>query len=226
MNEQTHGALKSSQTQPLLSSQRQRQRDAVQQIADGPAWTESMADADVLYQPTQDGAPSRVRIWDKVDGTWTRPLDESHVFKYYLKKAVSKCSACSFADLRLGSVESHLERVEEQLLIHREATIENRTVEDGKVVLACTGCAQTFSARPGDAYSHILAVEEAAQVHQGATSQVIRRFSLEPVELPSPTITKNINGQGSPQGTRVGEELRVRSVHKRKRGKRGGRKHG
>lgn len=227
MNEQTPGALKSTPLQTQRPSLRQRHKEALgQRSVTGGTWTERLPDADVRYQPTQQGAPNKVRLWDCVDSTWTSLVDESHAYKYYLKKAVFKCSHCSFADQRIGSVEGHLARVSESAAIHQRATIDNQKLDNGYVALACSACSQTFQARPSQAYSHIFDVEQEATAHQYAVSQTIRRFSLEPVELPSPAIVQHTNGDTQHPGTGVGEELRVRSVHKRKRGKRGGRKHG
>jgi hypothetical protein len=219
------GALRSTQIPPPPSSLKQRRRNALRQDV-GESWTQRLPEADVLYQPTQQGAPDRVPLWDVIDGTWTPPLDESHAFKYYLKKTVFKCSACAFADLRFDSVETHVELLYETVAVHAGAKIENQPKGDGTTVLGCSACTQSFQGRPGRAYEHLFDIEQDAQAHQGAVSQVIRRFSLEPVELPSPAIVKHTNGHGQHPGTRAGEELRVRSVHKRKRGKRGGKKHG
>ena len=227
MNEQTRMESRFTPIPQQPSRLRQERSDAVGQATGFEPWTERLPDADVRYQPTQDrNAPAKVKLWDAVDGTWTRPLDESHVYKYYLKKGVHKCSACTFADHRPGSVVKHIENLNMQMTMHRDATIERHKVSDDIIGLVCSACGITFINRPSLAHSHFLDVEEDVRHHVGAISQVIRRFSLEPVELPRPLVAQATNGRSDPAGTGVGEELRVRSVHKRKRGKRGGRKHG
>ena len=55
----------------------------------------------------QLGAPG-VHLWDVVDGTLSGPFPSDLAYTFYLRKVVSKCSACTYSGLFEKDVEAHL----------------------------------------------------------------------------------------------------------------------
>ena len=150
---------------------------------------------DRMETSTREGEDS-IAVWDCVEGGWSGPFPEEHVYKKYLKKEVLKCSACTwtypFGAANIGRVKAHVENVQEQAQAHYMAQID----DDGK----CSGCGNTFSARKLQAQKHLETMRGLSETHQTVEALIFRRYSLEPSEprvISRSLITSGAQGTGS-----------------------------
>ena len=186
----------------------------------------SQAEYDSVWNTDQGGtaykvqadpsAPGLVRLWDVVDEGWTKPFKEYEVMKR-LQMVVDKCSHCTFVGVHRGEVDRHLVQVQEDSEGHYGAEMRDKANEQGRVVnTECTACGAGFRPeRRRAGVHHIQERLQAASLHRGATVILnVRRFSLEPRELPKPYASG-----GRPDDIQVEEESR-RGRRNRRRGRR------
>lgn len=141
------------------------------------------AEKTVVWNPGGDEVP-RLRVWDTIGGRWLpRQLREEDIHLLYLRKAVYKCSACSFTSARRGDVEAHANGTIEQTELHRDAEIEPSIGPNGIRGNVCTGCNATFYARANGAKKHLARVTEQTALHTGTIEElVVKKFTLSPAE--------------------------------------------
>ena len=152
--------------------------------------SQSIGDAQVgVYEyvsPIESERPDalKVRMFDCVEQSWTLPLGREAVQKKYLFKVFAKCSGCNFGTAAeilpltaVNTVKSHVSQGMESYRNHFGAHLVPQS--DGRVM--CSGCAQTFSARKGQARKHLDAVLDFPVHHSGKVNALlIKRFALEP----------------------------------------------
>ena len=168
--------------------------------------------------------PQRVRMYDLVDGTWTVPMEAGAVHGHYLKKYVSKCSACGFATMKpsFDGVERHIKKVAEDYRLHKGAKVVRQDSEHG-VVERCSSCGQRWIVRPGRGQQHIDSAVQAGPLHKDARGMITLRYSLEAPRKPVlPTV--HPNGHAGPETGKVDWSLMQRQRGRRRRRSRS--KHG
>jgi hypothetical protein len=186
-----------------------------------------LPDAGAIYSEQHD-ATDDIRLFDVVDRTWTMPLPQGQVYGRYLKKKVAKCSACTFTDANdSNAVQLHQQRTRWSAEIHENAGLIDAT-EHGERIVVCSACKVSFMGyKIQRANQHIFDQRLSGPQHDGATVQVMNRFSLEPVELPSSVPTHVGNGhqdgelEASPVGGTVPLQTRKRKRHRNRRAGRG-----
>jgi hypothetical protein len=165
----------------------------------------------------------KIRLWDKVDQSWSRELPHDLAIQHYLLKVVDKCSACTYVSVfgnGDSSIVAHVRKVQESYHQHKSATIEIHRNER-EIVQICTGCGTPFSSRRNGGQKHLNATLEAGPAHKEATKVTMLRFSLTPdgpVSAPVATVVKEQDSGSQPE---VGvERLPERRRRRRHRGRR------
>ena len=121
---------------------------------------------------------SRLQIWDCIDQTWTKALPRGQAYEKYMRKIVSKCSACKFTSIFPGDVRSHLNTVKQASESHQNAKL--LPLEDGTV--RCTGCGAPLQARKMQDRQHMDNIQTAAQLHNKVELLTLLRYSAQPSE--------------------------------------------
>ena len=195
--------------------------------------------AGVSYQE-QNGNKPTLQLFDAVDGTWTKPLNQGAALEHYLSKVVIKCSVCRFTssditivaykglsggrpDAQLPTpavgtianaeraVLAHIENAQAKAVSHKGAEVLPRQL-GAQTVFACSECDMATDRR-SKVERHIDAILQSGPAHVGATTERIRRFSLEPVEVtPIQVVT--------PQASVVERSQPLRDASKRRRRRR------
>lgn len=129
-------------------------------------------------------APSRIRVYDRIDGTNFETSQRNVVTYDYLQKIVFRCSCCTFTSTWEGDIAKHYQSVMESYKSHDDAkmTVDGSDV-NGQPILRCTGCYQTFSHRRNGGVKHLAFVAASGPQHQGnVEEQLVYRFALTPGE--------------------------------------------
>ena len=190
--------------------------DAYQRLWDTPQ-------GGVALRSESDGV-RKVALYDRLDGTWTRPMPASLVHEYYLRKVVYRCSSCTFTTSFDGGVETHAKRSIEISHGHRGAKL-IRQMAGTEPVQVCDGCGLTFSTRrrPMQAEKHLESVAHMGKLHQGGVQAILMlRFALAPSEPPTVSafvdtiaggsVTSQVERNGSGRGA-----TRTRRRNRRRR---------
>jgi len=175
----------------------------------------------------QLGAPG-VHLWDVVDGTLSGPFPSDLAYTFYLRKVVSKCSACTYSGLFEKDVEAHLRDVQVKARSHRNARMKQEE-RHGELSEICTACGAAYSLMRGKGADHIVRTLHAGPRHEGAKVLTIRRYSVAP-PAPEPVSTgvldfpASANGKGavaSQSAVEVAQNPRRRKRRHNRRGRDG-----
>lgn len=162
-----------------------------------------------------------IRLWDIIDGAWTKPLDASISRSVYIRLMTFKCSACKFTAVNQQAVDSHRRSTPTQVEAHKDAKLTPWS-EGSRFGTTCTACGVQFAARKVQGQQHLDRLSPAvAEAHKGSRTLYIRRYNLEPVELPESV--GDTNGRGESEDIQAERSPRQASG-KRRRGRRGGRR--
>jgi hypothetical protein len=165
---------------------------------------------------TQNSGPtSRIRLYDRVDGTWTAPMDRNFAFQDHLKKVVWKCTACTYTSVYDGQEEVHRTQVMQRARNHENARLDDERSPHGDPTIRCSGCGAVFrQARRHLAEAHIEEAVRMALVHKNAGQVLIHRFGLEDSAV---EVLARTNGHESTPDPVVNQGERRRSRRKRSR---------
>ena len=105
------------------------------------------------------------RLWDCAEGAWTKPVPESAIVSFHLRKVVYKCSACIFVTVFDGGVAAHVKSGLERAQEHEGAQLEVTVGMMGGQ--HCGGCGTVFAMRKGQGRKHL----EAMQVFRRSTKR-------------------------------------------------------
>ena len=125
----------------------------------------------------RDG-PTKVRLVDLVDQSWTQPLPPEQIATY-LRMVVIKCSACRYFTSFKGGVRQHVKNIEEAGVQHRDAKLE-LYVANGSSGQRCTGCGATFSSRKSQGQRHLDTAMSAPGEHRFVEELTLKRYGMEP----------------------------------------------
>jgi hypothetical protein len=120
-------------------------------------------------------------LWDCAEGAWTKPIPESAIVSFHLRKVVYKCSECIFVTAFDGGVAAHVRSGLERAQEHEGAQLEVTVGMSGGQ--HCSGCGIVFSMRKGQARKHLEAMQVFPSAHQEVHELTIKKFALEPSEL-------------------------------------------
>ena len=70
--------------------------------------------------------PSGRRLWDNIDGSWTKPLPYEQA-PLFLRKLVYRCDACHEASNIKGAIAQHIQQILENLKTHQRARIKAKS---------------------------------------------------------------------------------------------------
>lgn len=176
--------------------------------------------------PSDATAPSRrVRLWDVVAEAWTAPLLEQDAYSHYLRKVVTRCTACPYASIFPEDGPKHITAAKKFAAGHRDAKVVECSTDD-RQMFRCDSCG--FVARSErkawkQAKDHLATID-----HSNATAVDVLLFRQEPPSaqigepLVQPTPARTSNGHvdgGWPDVHMVVREPRKR-IRKRSRGRR------
>ena len=133
-----------------------------------------------IYKATREG-PTKIRVYDVIDGTWTGPVAPNLAYQDYLRKVVFKCSACNFTTARQNQVGQHVRSVFTAHQTHTNATLSTKS-EGGYTWQECSGCGGRFSIGRMAGEKHLELIRTAPPAHVGAEELMVKRFALEPSE--------------------------------------------
>lgn len=122
-------------------------------------------------------AEAKVQLYDMIDHTWTRPLNQRAAETFHLRKVVYTCSACQWTSTWEPQFKEHLKQVQSQRRMHAKADMLPSPTPNGLAYL-CTGCSSAFSV-PARVQMHVDSVMRQTAGHENATLVLARRFALE-----------------------------------------------
>jgi hypothetical protein len=191
-----------------------RQLTDAQYEAEARKWVEAER-APELAKVHREG-PEKVRLWDVVDGGWTKPFDRRQAFEQFLRLEVLRCTACTYTSVHSGQVGQHIETVRKHHNVRPEP--------DSEGTERCPAC--DARARPGTIRQHIMTMQAATFAHQSAREVKQRRYALEPsvpvVAVPVAAIPVAAAAPAGPHGTEVERRQATRPRRRRRRHSRGG----
>lgn len=126
----------------------------------------------------QIGSPG-VYLYDMVDGTLSGPFPADLAYTFYMRKIVSRCTACTFSSLFEKDVEAHLRDVPNRVRTHSKAHMKHEE-RYGQTFEICTACGASFSFMRGKGADHIDLALKSGPLHEGASVQTIQRYSVTP----------------------------------------------
>ena len=133
-----------------------------------------------IYKATREG-PTKIRVYDVIDGTWTGPVAPNLAYQNYLRKVVFKCSACNFTTARQNQVGQHVRSVFTAYQTHTNATLSTHA-EGGSTWQECSGCGGRFRIGRMAGEKHLESIRTSPPAHVGAEELTVKRFALEPSE--------------------------------------------
>ena len=122
--------------------------------------------------------PSGQRLWDNIDGSWTKPLPSEQA-PLFLRKLVYRCDACHEASNIKGAIPEHIRQVLENVKTHQRARIKAELV-GRETIQVCTGCKTAFPSRRQQGVRHLERVRAMGPAHANAKEVLMARFSLGP----------------------------------------------
>ena len=123
-----------------------------------------------------------ISIWNNVDGTWTKPIDQKTVYQIYIRKLVYICSLKDYSSTE-PNIDNHIESLKRSTDLHVGATLEREIGGTGVSVDRCSGCGETFQIAKGQSRQHLAKYDgRVLSDHSGARQQEIVMFSLSPSE--------------------------------------------
>jgi hypothetical protein len=126
----------------------------------------------------QIGIPG-VHLYDMVDGTLSGPFPADLAYTFYLRKIVSRCTACTFSSLFEKDVTTHLRDVQNKVRTHSQAHMKQEE-RRGQTFEICSVCGASFSFIRGKGADHIESALKSGPLHVGASVQTIQRYSVTP----------------------------------------------
>jgi hypothetical protein len=126
----------------------------------------------------QIGIPG-VHLYDMVDGTLSGPFPADLAYTFYLRKIVSRCTACTFSSLFEKDVTTHLRDVQNKVRAHQKARMKQEE-RRGQTFEICSVCGASFSFIRGKGADHIESALKSGPLHVGASVQTIQRYSVTP----------------------------------------------
>lgn len=183
------------------------------------------AQGDAAYRAQHEPRPFS-SLWDTVDKAWTGKLPAELIGQYYLRKIVTRCSACNFTSEQGVGVRKHIERSRESYELHAGAELlhQIQQVRDRPQAFhMCTGCGDLFPLRKQMGQRHLEQMREIGPLHKQATIQTVRRFVLGPSETgvlrqeAVAAVAVSSNGHQPEPGASQAERM----LPKRPRGRRG-----
>ncbi len=165
-----------------------------------------------------DDQEAKVRLYDRVDGTWTLPLSEEKAHEMYLKVVVYKCSACNWTSIWDNELDAHVATEKAIVGSHERATVEPVSTGAGPG-FRCTACGTT-KVTDGRARLHIRSrITQEGISHENVQLLLVRRFALE--ESAIDIETASISGPVASQVLRSEEPRPRRRRHRRSRSRHG-----
>lgn len=163
------------------------------------------------------------RLWDRIDGQWTLPMN-SDMVDFTLRKLVAVCNAedCVHTAILEEGVQGHINRCRQAFIDHGGAALAPARLGNGDDGERCTSCGQTFAFRKQQGQQHLWLIRHEGPRHQAAAPVLVQRFSLEPSELVIGRPHMGAIGTiARPDASPVEGSPRPAST-KRRRGRRGG----
>lgn len=184
--------------------------------------TVSQAEYEALVQRTErafrvhsEGGP-KLTVYNQVDGSSMNvAVDQAKAF--YLQMDVARCSVCRYTSSRNLDVANHIQRVQEQAVAHRMASLEDEIVQ-GEPRQRCTACGSRYRIHKGQA--HLDTALRDGPLHVRAEVQRILLYGLTPPRLEDPPPAQVEDSTGSEARS---ERSPVRRHRRRGRGKKGNR---
>jgi hypothetical protein len=125
-----------------------------------------------------DDGKEGVRLWDNIDGQWTKPLPYMQR-DAFLRKGIWKCSACQMTSSARGDIAAHVQNALESTQRHKRAKLRMETQRD-RVVHLCTGCGSLFPMRRNMGPYHLEQAKAMGPAHKDAKEILMPRFSEAP----------------------------------------------
>lgn len=177
---------------------------------------ESLAHARGAILRTNPEGEVKVKLWDLIDGTPTRPIPLTLVNGVLIRMVTYRCSRCHWTTdkpTHEAEFQTHLQTARGSLGSHENAEV--ATVATGYGTgYRCSGCGATHMS-PGRARMHIDGIKRQYSGHANAHVLLVKRYALEP---PAPSVSTN--GAEGPVASQE-EQMLVPRPRRRRHHKRG-----